>query len=265
MKLSLIITTYNSPESLLLVLESIKIQTIIPHEVIIADDGSTQETKSIVESFQNDSNINIIYSWQEDIGFRAARSRNCALLKSSGDYIVLIDGDTILHKNFLSDHVSVAESGYFVQGTRVLLTYSQTKKALERGQIFFPFFLSRFKNRKNSIRSNFLSYFFSNKRNDLRGIKTCNMGFFRKDCVNINGFNNEFEGWGREDSEFAARLMHSGIKRKNVRFKGIQFHLWHDENARIDLKRNNELLQHTINNRILRCENGMNSRDLNEN
>jgi predicted glycosyltransferase involved in capsule biosynthesis len=91
------------------------------------------------------------------------------------------------------------------------------------------------------------------------------MGFFRKDCVNINGFNNEFEGWGREDSEFAARLMHSGIKRKNVRFKGIQFHLWHDENARTDLKRNNELLQYTIKNRILRCENGMNSRDLNEN
>jgi glycosyltransferase involved in cell wall biosynthesis len=243
----------------------VKQQTVLPSEIVIADDGSTKETKSRVMSFSKNSGLNIIYSWQEDIGFRAARSRNCALLRSSGDYIIFIDGDTILDKNFLMDHISFAEPGYFVQGTRVLLTKQQTKKALLDKAVTFPFFSSSFKNRKNSIRSNFLSYFFSNKKNDLRGIKTCNMGFFRKDCANINGFNNEFEGWGREDSEFAARMMNSGIKRKNIRFKAIQFHLWHDENVRADLKRNNELLQYTIQNRILKCENGMNSRDLNEN
>ena len=104
MKLTLIITTYNWPESLLLVLDSIKNQTIIPNEVIIADDGSNCKTLDSIKKYTENSNLNIIHSWQEDIGFRAARSRNKAISKSTGDYIILIDGDTILHRDFIKDH-----------------------------------------------------------------------------------------------------------------------------------------------------------------
>ena len=259
MKLTLIITTYNWPESLLLVIESIKRQTILPDEVIIADDGSAKETKDLINNFKKDTDLNIIHSWQEDMGFRAARSRNNAIFKSSGDYIVLIDGDTILHTNFVKDHIANAESGFFVQGFRVLLSEKQTKKALAEKIVNFPFFSSEFKNRKNSIHSKLLSLIFSNKKNHLNGIKSCNMAFYRKDCLNINGFNNEFEGWGREDSEFVVRLINSGIKRKNVRFNAIQFHLWHNENSRILLEKNNTMLEDAINNRIQWCENGINS------
>ena len=264
MKLTLIITTYNWPESLLLVIESIKHQTILPDEVIIADDGSTKETKNLINNFKKDTDLNIIHSWQEDMGFRASRSRNNAIFKSSGDYIVLIDGDTILHTNFVKDHIANAESGFFVQGFRVLLSEKQTKKALAEKIVNFPFFSSEFKNRKNSIHSKLLSLIFSNKKNHLNGIKSCNMAFYRKDCLNINGFNNEFEGWGREDSEFVVRLINSGIKRKNVRFNAIQFHLWHNENSRILLEKNNAMLEDAINNRIQWCENGIISIEKNE-
>ena len=264
MKLTLIITTYNWPESLLLVIESIKRQTILPDEVIIADDGSTKETKDLINNFKKDTDLNIIHSWQEDMGFRAARSRNNAIFKSSGDYIVLIDGDTILHTNFVKDHIANAESGFFVQGSRVLLSEKQTKKALAEKIVNFPFFSSELKNRKNSIHSKLLSLIFSNKKDHLNGIKSCNMAFYRKDCLNINGFNNEFEGWGREDSEFVVRLINSGVKRKNVRFNAIQFHLWHNENSRMSLKRNDTMLDDAINNRIHWCENGINSIEKNE-
>ena len=88
MKLTLIITTYNWPAALLLVLKSVENQSIKPDELIIADDGSRDETKNLINKLKKDSNINIIHSWQEDIGFRAAKSRNKAILKSSGDYIV---------------------------------------------------------------------------------------------------------------------------------------------------------------------------------
>ena len=91
MRVSLIIATYNWPESLILALRSIEKQTIVPEEVIIADDGSTAETKEIIDKFQKDSDLNIIHSWQEDKGFRAAQSRNKAIVKSSGDYIILVD------------------------------------------------------------------------------------------------------------------------------------------------------------------------------
>ena len=93
MRLSLIITTYNRPESLELVLRSIECQTITPEEVIIADDGSTPETKALVSRFQQDSELNIIYSWQEDKGFRAAESRNKAIAKSNYDYICWSSSD----------------------------------------------------------------------------------------------------------------------------------------------------------------------------
>jgi len=264
MKLTLIITTYNWPESLLLVIESIKRQTILPDEIIIADDGSTKETKDLINNFKKDTDLNIVHSWQEDMGFRAARSRNNAIFKSSGDYIILIDGDTILHNNFVKDHIANAESGFFVQGSRALLSEKNTKKALAEKTVYFPFFSSGLKNRKNSIHSTILSKIFSNKKNHLRAIKSCNMAFYKKDCLNVNGFNNEFEGWGREDSEFAVRLINSGIKRKSIRFNLIQFHLWHNENTRVSLERNNEMLKDAKDNCIQWCENGINSLKNNE-
>ena len=264
MKLTLIITTYNSPQSLSLVIESIKNQSISPDEVIIADDGSTQETKDLVDAFKKNSNLKIVHKWQEDIGFRASRSRNNALAESTGDYIVLIDGDVILHSSFLKDHMENAEPGFYVQGTRALLSKKLTNKSIVEKNINFSFFTFGVMNKKNTIHSKFLSLIFSNKSKKLDGIKSCNMAFYRQDCININGFNNNFEGWGREDSEFIVRLINSGLKRKNVRFKAIQFHLWHNENSRVSFKHNDEILANAINNKVQFCKNGINSIEKNE-
>ena len=264
MKITLIITTYNSPESLFLVLLSVRYQVLIPDEIIIADDGSTKETKDLINNFKKSSDLNIIHSWQEDIGFRAARSRNNAILKSTGDYIILIDGDTILHPDFIKDHFLSQELGSFIQGTRVLLTEKLTKLALIKKNINFSFFSLGLKNRKNSIHSNLLARIFESQKNNVNGIKSCNMSFYKKDCVNINGFNNNFEGWGREDSEFVVRLINSGVNRKNVRFSAIQFHLWHNENSRISLPENDLILNETTINHLKWCENGIKNINKNE-
>jgi len=169
----------------------------------------------------------------------------------------LIDGDMILHPNFIQDHINSAESGFFVQGSRVLLTQKATVKAINRSNIDLSFVSMGLQNRKNAIHSNALCKLLSQKKNYLRGIKTCNMAFYRQDCISVNGFNNEFEGWGREDSEFIVRLMNSGISRKTIRFNAIQFHLWHQENIRTSLERNDALLQSSINNNMKWCDNGI--------
>jgi glycosyltransferase involved in cell wall biosynthesis len=257
MKLTLIITTFNWPEALSIVLKSVAQQTIFPDEIIIADDGSDERTRNLIISLNKNLNLNIIHSWQEDKGFRASMSRNKAIQKSSGDYIVLIDGDSILHPNFIRDHIEIAELRFFVQGSRVLISEEQTKTTLVQNKVDFSFFSLGLQNRKNAVHSKILSFIFSNKKNYLHGIKTCNMAFFRKDCLNINGFNNDFEGWGREDSEFAIRLINSGISRKNVRFSAIQFHLWHNENSRSLLQRNNKMLDDAIKNCTHWCRNGI--------
>jgi glycosyltransferase involved in cell wall biosynthesis len=264
MKVTLIISTYNSPEFLYLVIRSINKQTVAPDEVIFADDGSSVETKKVIEEFETSSRFKVLHAWQEDLGFRVARSRNNAIILSSGEYIILIDGDIVLHPNFIEDHIKNAKLGHFIQGSRVLLNNEITKKAIEKTCIEFPFFSSKLINKKNSIHSNFLSLIFSKKSKNLKGIKTCNMAFYRKDCIRINGFNNDFEGWGREDSEFVVRLMNRGIKRKNIRFNAIVFHLYHNENSRIALEKNDQLLQKTIFNSSTWCENGINKMNKNE-
>ena len=258
MRVSLIITTYNWPESLFLVLKSIENQTIVPEEVVIADDGSTFETKEMIGKVQKDSDLNIIHSWQEDIGFRAAKARNKAIAKSSGDYIILIDGDIILHPKFIQDHVNNAKFGYFVQGSRVLFNQDLTEQLIIRQKMSFSFFSRGMQSRKNAIHSNFLSKIFSINKNSLRGTRCCNIAFFRQDCINVNGFNNEFEGWGREDSEFVVRLLNAGLNRKNVRFNAIQYHLWHKESDRKSLDYNNQLLHKTIENKLKVCKKGIN-------
>ena len=258
MKLSLIITTYNWSDSLVLTLKSIENQTISPDEVIIADDGSTDETQEVISKFQQDSELKIIHSWQEDLGFRVAKSRNKAIAKSYGDYIVLIDGDIILHPKFIQDHVNNVKVGYFIQGSRVLLTQDITEQIIIRKKISFSFLSKGLQSRKNAIHSNFLSRIFSNRKNSHRSTRCCNIAFFKQDCININGFNNEFEGWGREDSEFVVRLINNGLNRKNLRFNAIQYHLWHKVSDRKYLDYNNQLLQNSIEHKLKVCEKGIN-------
>ena len=249
MTCSLIITTYNWPKALELVLNSALEQSELPDEIIIADDGSGDETKELVEKFAKTSAIPIIHSWQDDDGFRAARSRNKAISKANSEYIVLIDGDMVLHKDFIKDHKKNAQKGYFIQGGRVLLEEGNTTN--------FSFFDSGIKNRKNTIHSNFLSSIFSVKKDTLKGIKTCNMSFFKDDCLKVNGFNEDFEGWGREDSEFVVRLFNSGIKRQTIKFNCIAYHIWHNENSRESLSKNDEILENAIKNKLIWCENGI--------
>ncbi len=119
MKTSLIVTTYNWPEALELSLLSALNQKVLPGEIIVADDGSTDETRVLVEKIAVFSPVPIIYSWQEDKGFRAARSRNKAIAKSSGEYIILIDGDMVLEKRFIRDHLECAKPGHFIQGNAI--------------------------------------------------------------------------------------------------------------------------------------------------
>ena len=161
MQVTLIITTFNWPQSLVLSLKSIEKQTMIPDEIIIADDGSNEKTQESLSKFQESSSLNIIHSWQKDMGFRAAASRNRAIAKSSGEYIILIDGDMLLHPYFVQDHLFNSEQGFYIQGSRVLINKKQSKKTLNQQKIDYSFFTFGLKNRKNAIHSNLMSRIFT--------------------------------------------------------------------------------------------------------
>ena len=106
MKLSLIITTYNSEEWLKKVLLGYAVQTESDFEILIADDGSTSKTKELVASFQGKFKYRLIHVWQEDNGFRKPEILNKAILKSNSDYLLFTDGDCIPKKDFVATHVA---------------------------------------------------------------------------------------------------------------------------------------------------------------
>jgi glycosyltransferase involved in cell wall biosynthesis len=257
MQISLIITTYNWKEALALSLLSVFRQTTLPSEVIVADDGSAQDTREVVNDLTATAPIPVIHSWQEDRGFRLAKSRNKAIALARGEYIVLIDGDIVLESHFIEDHSKFAQKGCFAQGSRVLLGEELSRRFLTDKQYKVSFCNGGVENRKNSIRSNMLARLLSFRCNQIRGVKTCNFAFWRHDAIRVNGFNEEFEGWGREDSEFTARLLNLGVQRQNIRFNALGYHLFHPMKDRKRLAMNDRILEQTISNKLDWCTKGI--------
>ncbi|MFK7642829.1 glycosyltransferase [Neisseria oralis] len=256
---ALVITTYNRPDALELVLKSALAQTRLPDEIIVADDGSAQDTAEVVDAFKRISPVPVKHSWRPDDGFRAAESRNRAIAAASSDYIILIDGDMLLDPSFITDHLKLARKGRLIQGSRVILTEERTAALLENGSLpALSCFSTGIRKRASALRLRLPAKIVGSHGNRKhKGIKTCNMGFFRDDALAVNGFNNEFVGWGREDSEFVARCYHVGMKRHNLKFAGVAYHLWHHEAERGSLPQNDALLQQTLFEGKIRCEDGI--------
>lgn len=256
--ISLIITTYNRKDALELVLLSVLNQTLLPKEVIIADDGSLEDTKALIKSYQAKFPIPLIHCWHADEGFKLAQIRNKAIAMASQEYIVMIDGDIVLHPKFIENHQSVAQKGFFIQGSRVLLAESLTKKSIQNKITHFNWWQKGLKNRFNAMHIPFLTNLLAKTNKNEKGIRGCNMAFWREDVVQVNGFNEAFVGWGREDSEFVIRLLNKGIRRKNLKFGGIAYHLYHPENDRQMLPENDKILENTIQLKAQLCEKGIN-------
>ena len=254
---SLVITTYNSPEVLELVLRSAVAQSEPPCEIIVADDGSESDTAKLVDAYRVASMLPVVHIWQEDLGFRAATSRNRAIAAATGNYVVIVDGDMLLHGDFIKDHKRMALKGSFIQGSRVLLSQEYTPIRIATKNISVSLFEKGFENRKNALRFPLLSRLLAFKIRSVAGIRSCNMSFFRNDCIRVNGFNEDFVGWGREDSEFAVRLVNSGILRRNVRFSALACHLGHRENPRQSLADNDRILEQAIVGKLTTCRNGI--------
>jgi len=237
-KISIIVTTYNRPLALDKVLQSISKLSYRNFEVIIADDGSTSDTREIIFSWS--SKLSLIHAWQEDLGFRAAAARNLAVSKSSGDYLIFLDGDCLVFPNFLSRHLYLAEKNCLVAGNRLLLNERLTREVEEGIQYplnwtFWQWCSSRMTGAINRLLP--LVFIPGNAWRKFRvknwkGVRTCNLGMFKSDFLRVNGFDESFVGWGHEDADLAIRLIDQGAMRKDGQFATAVLHLWHKENDR---------------------------------
>jgi len=256
-RISLIVTTYNWPAALELTLKSIARQSVAPTEVIVADDGSGAATRQVVIRWQERLAVPLVHVWQPDEGFRLARSRNRAIAAARGDYLIIVDGDMVLHRHFVADHARAARHGAFIQGVRLLTGPRAAAGMLEQGHLDLGLFASDIHRRRHTIRSLFLSRLIFKERTGQRAIRGCNQAYWKSDLVRVNGFNEAFVGWGREDNEVAARLYNAGVRRRNLKFQALAIHLHHPlRHAQIG-ERNDAILSDAINERKAWCPLGL--------
>jgi len=258
MKVALLITTYNWPEALELVLLSVQSQTTYPNEIIIADDGSTEDTKHLISKFKKSISVDVKHIWHEDVGFTKTVILNKALKEISSDYIIQVDGDVILHKNFIKDHIKLAEENVYLFGSRISIKKEYSKKVLSDKTIKFHWMNKGLLRKTRAIYLPFLSSYLSKKSQENSGkLRGCNMSYWKKDAIAINGYNEDFIGWGYEDFNFAQRLLYAGVTSKRIKHMAIQFHIYHKEAPKGNTEIGDKIQIETAENKITKCKNGL--------
>lgn len=254
---SLLIATYNWPQALGVVLASVRAQRRHPNEVIIADDGSGEETRRLISVEAKTFPVPLHHVWHEDTGFRLGTIRNKAMAAARGQYLIQLDGDMVLHPAFVASHVAFAQHGSYVQGSRAMLDEARTAACLASGRIVAHALSSGVRNRVNTLHLPWLSGLVRGPTDPLRRTRGCNMAFWRDDILRVNGYNEEITGWGREDSELAARLQQSGTERRNLKFSAVAWHLHHRMRSLTSLDHNHEMFARTVAAQLTRCTRGI--------
>jgi glycosyltransferase involved in cell wall biosynthesis len=247
MLVSVVTTTYNRPDALRAVLDALAVQDDPRFEVVIADDGSREDTHAMLAACASEAPRapgleRLVHAWHPDDGFRAAAARNMAVAASRGEYLVFLDGDCVPRPDFVSRHRALAERGYMVTGSRVLMSPELTADVLA-GRLDGPlarrplswWIGQRLRRRANKALP-LLRFPDSPLRRyrsvAWRRVKSCNLAIWRDDYAAVDGFDESFVGWGHEDADLVLRLARHGVKRKGGAFSTEVLHLWHRENPR---------------------------------
>jgi GT2 family glycosyltransferase len=231
----------------------------------VADDGSVDETRAVVESAASSFPVALTHIWQEDLGFRAGAARNRAAARADGEYLVFLDGDCIPRCDFIARHRQLAEPGWMVAGNRSLLSEAFTRSALAQRTPLHTWTLRQWHeaasrgdiNRTLPLRQLPLGLLRKLAAQRWQRVRTCNLGVWRRDFEAVNGFDETFQGWGYEDSDLAVRLLNSGARRKEGAFATGVLHLWHRENDRRAEGDNWNRLQQRIRDNAKRAERGL--------
>jgi glycosyltransferase involved in cell wall biosynthesis len=263
--ISVIVTTYNREDALDAVLRSLAGQSDPDFEVIVADDGSGPTTAFVVGRWKGRVGQRLDHVWQENRGFRASENRNRGILASRGRYCVFLDGDCIVRPDFIAAHRRLARPGWFVTGNRILLSRELTAQVLREGLTPEKWGMSQWLrerwrggiNRLSALQRLPLGPLRRLRRGTWQGARSCNLAVWRGDLDHVDGFDADYSGWGKEDSDFIVRLLHAGVRRKDGAFATGVLHLWHPEADRSTLAVNERKLDEIIASDRVRSRCGM--------
>lgn len=264
--ISLFVATYEMPRHLELVCAALERQSEQDFEILFCDDGSGPATRRVIDEFKALSRMQVRHVWQEHQGFRKCRILNQAVREAQGQIFVFLDGDCVPHRHFVHDHLEAQESGRYLAGRRVELgrglSEKLTPRAVRGGFFDWPHpslirsaltgeteFLNR------TVRVPWAGVRRAIGMDRIADLKGCNYSIPREALEAINGFDEEYEGYGREDTDVELRLQNLGLRIKSLKGVALQYHVWHPRreftpgnDARLDeLKRSGRV----------RCEKGL--------
>lgn len=260
MKVTLLISTYNRADALDVVLDSVAAQTRMPDEVVICDDGSGRETASVIQRWQEKLPVPVIHVWHEDKGFRLAAIRNKGVAASTGDYIIQIDGDVMLERHFVADHIDKARKGFYIKGSRVRLSPEGSKALCDSRHARNLSFISSYvmRDRAKNFRWGIMGRLYGTHYHREGVAIGCNMSFWRSDFMMVNGYDEYYEGWGAEDTDLCLRLEGMGVRTFKLFRMGLCWHLWHNERPNPNLGKSRAYMMQRINDKKYIAERGIN-------
>lgn len=233
--IGVVITTYNSPLWLSKVLTGYECQSFKSFRVIIADDGSTEETRQLIDRFKARGILKIDHVWHEDDGFRKCQILNKAIRETDCDYLIFTDGDCIPEPDFVKTHHDLARPGYYLSGGYIKLTMPVSEKIsdddIRSGEIFKPQWLVANGQPKNhKLWKLSPSRSFRNFMNRITPAAASwngmNSSTWTKDLIAVNGFNEDMQ-YGGLDRELGERLWNYGHKSMQIRYSTVCLHLDH--------------------------------------
>jgi len=255
-KLSLIISTYNSREALAKVFQGLSLQEVWPDEILIADDGSTEPTREVIDRWRREARVPVRHCWHPDNGFLKTTILNRAIAAASGEYIVFLDGDCVPHPLFIADHRDLAERGFWVQGRRCFVREPFVAEFVPGKTSIWRWALrGRVSRPHKSVRLPFPLIF---RNREQRGILGCNMAYWHDDIVAVNGFDETYVGRGMgADSDLGSRLYNLGRLRKFVYGRALVYHLDHPIAPRPHFAANRARLDEVLRTGRIRSERGL--------
>lgn len=231
-EIALVVLTYQRPRHLRLVLESIKAQRDVPvgMELCVTDDGSTDETPPIVEAFRRQVSFPVQFVTHPHVTFQAARCRNEGAKATAARYLLFLDGDCLLPHDHIAAHWNNRRAGVALIGDAIRLgqTVSEelTPEAVATGGFTSLATVDEVRRLRRTLRK-FRFYNFLRHPTKPYKLRSGNFSIAREDFECVNGFDENFEGWGGEDDDLGRRLRSAGVRLESILAHTQSYHLWH--------------------------------------
>jgi GT2 family glycosyltransferase len=269
---SVVITTYNRSAALLAVLGALSRQTDKNFDVVVADDGSQEQHRLRILEAAVSQALGLTHVWHPDVGFTASKVRNRGVSLANSSYVLLLDGDCVPEQDYIARQKFLAEPGFFMNGSRVLLSPALTQKVENEGEQVDGrstsyWLMQRWRGHASKLSGLVRLPDWRGRINRdfiWKGIRSCNMGVWKRDFEQVDGFDESFVGWGHEDADFVLRLHHAGVARKNGFCATEVYHLWHKESSRADESSNANVVSQRVKTGIIRATLGYSQARIND-